>query len=489
MDGHAVRASGGETTPLLEAVREAIVRQRLAGPGDRVLVAVSGGPDSVALLDALVRLAPELRLVLAVCHVHHGLRPEADGDAQFVTRLGAQFGCVVGVERVTVRVGAGRSPEAAARAARYAALARAARAFSARRIALGHTADDQAETVLMRILQGAGPRGLAGIPVRRGRFVRPLLAVDRATVLAHLGAHGLPHVEDATNRDPAFLRNRIRHGVLPLLVREAGPRVPDALRRLAYASREAVAALDALLRPRLAAHLRPAPGGWGLDLRALDDLPPGGVKTILRLAVAKVAPADEVRAGLRVGHLDSLVRLLDAPIGARVRLPGGGLVERGRACLWIGRPGLAAAVTPVSVPGETPVPGVGLLVTADVVHPAPGHPADPAWEAWFDADLLPPDLVVRPRRPDERIVPFGSERSVRVSRLLAAAGAPRFGRAHWPILDGRAMRGERPVDDLPLWVIGVRRGRAAPITSDTRAMVRVRAMPVLVPASRQEDSP
>jgi tRNA(Ile)-lysidine synthase len=184
---------------LVEAVRAAVSRHGLLVPGDRVLVAVSGGPDSVALLHVLTALAAEHALTLAVCHVHHGLRPEADRDAAFVGALAARLGCPATVERVQVPRRPDRSPEALARAARYAALGRAARALGATRIALGHTADDQAETVLMRLLQGAGPRGLGGIPVRRGRLIRPLLDSDRAAVLAHLAAHDLPWVEDATS--------------------------------------------------------------------------------------------------------------------------------------------------------------------------------------------------------------------------------------------------------------------------------------------------
>ena len=217
----------GSAAPLvLDAVREAVVRGGLLGPGDHVLVAVSGGPDSVALLHALTLLRSELGLQLTVCHVHHGLRPEADRDAAFVEALAARLGCAAEVVRVQVPRGGGRSPEEAARLVRHAALARVARGVGAGRIALGHTADDQAETVLMRVLQGAGPRGLAGIPARRGRIVRPLLDVDRTSVLAHLAAHDLEAVDDSTNRDPKFLRNRVRHEILPLLAAQAGLRRP-----------------------------------------------------------------------------------------------------------------------------------------------------------------------------------------------------------------------------------------------------------------------
>ena len=152
-------------SPLVAAVREAVAGRRpLLDPGDHLLVGVSGGPDSVALLHALALLRAEYTLRLTVCHVHHGLRPEADRDAAFVEALAARLGCPAHVVRVELPRGGGRSPEEAARLARHAALARVARATGASRIALGHTADDQVETVLMRILEGAGPRRHPGAP-------------------------------------------------------------------------------------------------------------------------------------------------------------------------------------------------------------------------------------------------------------------------------------------------------------------------------------
>src|SRR5262245_19723142 len=258
-----------EPLPLLACLRAAAIRHRLFGPGDSVLVAVSGGPDSVALLHALAGLRAECGLTLTAGHVHHGLRPEADRDAEFVRGLAARLGCPVAVAAVRLPQRPGRSPEAAARAARYAALGRMARAAGASRIAMAHTADDQAETVLMRLLEGAGPRGLAGIPIRRGPVIRPLLEVDRAAVLAYLAAHGLPWVEDATNRDTKLLRNRIRHELLPLLGAHGWPRLPAALRRTAAASRELSEALDALLAPRVVALVRPALGGLAIALAPL----------------------------------------------------------------------------------------------------------------------------------------------------------------------------------------------------------------------------
>ena len=478
---------GHRASRLLTGVRAAVAARRLLDHGDHVLVGVSGGPDSVALLHALVVLRPAYDLRLTVCHVHHGLRPEADRDAAFVEELAARLGCPALVVRVTVPRGAGLSPEEAARDVRHAALARVARETGAGRIALGHTADDQVETVFMRVLQGAGPRGLAGIPVRRGRVVRPLLEVDRAAVLAHLELHGLEAVEDATNRDTKFLRNRVRHELLPLLTTQAGLRVPAALRRVARASREAVEALDALVRPRLHEQLTPTPVGWRLALALLGGLPVGAQKAALRMALVEVA-ADRLGSGLRAAHLAALTALLDARAGARVRLPRGVVVERGRDALWILRPaaGLESAALPV--PGRAGAGGP-MEVAAEIVPRGPDRLDASANEVWFDATLLGVEpvaggslrggLVVRPRRPGERMVPFGGTEAVRLTKLLAGAGVPRHARARWPVVT---------LEGQVIWLVGVRRGVAAPLTEATRRVLRLQAAPERPPGLPPRDA-
>ena len=172
----------------------------------------------------------------------HQLRPDSAADARFVRDLGARLG--VPVEVATVEVATRGSLEAAARQARYAALDACADRIGADRIAVGHTADDQAETVLMRLIEGTGARGLAGIPPVRGRVIRPLLECRRLALVEELGRAGLPWVEDETNRDPKFLRNRIRHELLPLLAGSYSPGIAGALARAAARVREAVEALE-----------------------------------------------------------------------------------------------------------------------------------------------------------------------------------------------------------------------------------------------------
>ena len=195
-------------------------------PGERVLVACSGGPDSTALLDALARLAPPRDWRLSVAHVDHGLREGSAHEADAVGALAERYGASFQALKVTIEPGA--SLQDRARQARHAALRDAAAASAASAVALGHTADDQAETVLMRLLSGATPRGLTAIAERTGLLARPLLRVWREETHAYCAALRLTTVDDPSNADPRFLRSRVRHELLPAL--EAV--FPGARRRL-----------------------------------------------------------------------------------------------------------------------------------------------------------------------------------------------------------------------------------------------------------------
>lgn len=206
------------------AVATAADRRGVLTPGESVLVACSGGPDSIALLDALIRLAPSRGWRLAVAHVDHGLRPESGGEALVVEA--AAHG--VPVHRLRVHVAPGSSLQDQARRARIAALRRCAGALGAGVIAFGHTADDQAETVLMRALTSATPHSLIAMAEREGYAARPLLRVWRDQTRAYCEALGLRFVDDPSNTDPRFLRTRVRHDLLPALEQV----FPGARRRL-----------------------------------------------------------------------------------------------------------------------------------------------------------------------------------------------------------------------------------------------------------------
>lgn len=222
---------------------------RMVRRGDRVLVGVSGGPDSLVLLSALTALAPEQRLNLRAVYVNHGLRPaSARKEAALVRRTGRRWGIPVSVVSRTVRRRKGESLESAARRVRYDALLKLARRFRCGAVAVGHTRDDQAETVLMWILRGTGLAGLAGIPPVRVegkvRFVRPLLAVSRLEVERFLKEQGIRPLLDRSNLSNRYTRNRIRRGLIPQLEKEYNPQLRRHLAGLAESVRADLEGLE-----------------------------------------------------------------------------------------------------------------------------------------------------------------------------------------------------------------------------------------------------
>lgn len=204
-----------EVARVRRAVARALDRDNVLRPGERVVVACSGGPDSTALLDALARLAPPRGLDLHVAHVDHALRPGSAAEARPVAHLAAQR--ALPFHALHVAVAPGGSLQDHARTARHQALRALAAQLGATAVALGHTADDQAETVLMRALSGATPRALRAMGLRDGLLARPLLRVWRAQTAAYCTALSLPVLDDPSNADPRFLRTRVRNQLLPAL--------------------------------------------------------------------------------------------------------------------------------------------------------------------------------------------------------------------------------------------------------------------------------
>jgi tRNA(Ile)-lysidine synthase len=446
--------------------------------GEAVLAAVSGGADSVALLDALRELAPALGFTLHAVHVDHGLRAESAADAAFVSDLCRAWGIPLRVERLEIARpapgGAWDGLEAEARRARYAAFRRVAAALGADRVATGHTADDQAETVVMRLLDGAGPRGLGGIAPLRGAYIRPLLETRRHLIEAHLVARGIGWRDDASNADPRFVRNRIRHDVLPFLVATWDAHAVEWLTRGAARARALEAALETEARAVLAALAHSVSGALVLPARALERLPGELAAEVLRAAAAEQGGGGALRAaGER-----ALRRVLD---GGRPRAARLGRVRCERSGPWV-RVG-AAPADPLrerawQVPGEMALPELGTHLSARCfVRPAGWRPARAPDRAEFDADRIPAWLTVRARRAGDRFRPWGGPGERRLKTFFIDAGVPRWERSRIPLLEA---------DGEIIWVAGLRRGRAAPITEDTRRILEVTlASPLAVPPGRE----
>jgi tRNA(Ile)-lysidine synthase len=403
---------------MLSTILRTIRTHELVRAGDVVIVAVSGGSDSMALLGTLWELAPRLHVRLEVATVDHGLRPEARAEGELVRSRAEAL--ELPWHGLRVDVASARRDRAswqdAARRVRLEALRALAERRGAARVALGHQADDQAETVLFRVVRGTGLAGLAGIPYARPPFIRPLLDVTRAEIARYLARRSLPFVEDPSNADPRYARARVRHRWLPLLAEE-NPRVREALVALAAAAR--------------ATH-EPGP----------DDLP----SDIGRRAVAVVARL-RARGGSR-----------------RIDVSGRRVVEvaYGRVRVEPRQPSARTTPGPVCVPGpgtySLDAEGPSLRLRAGGVSGEEGAAA-------FDADALAWPLVVRARRAGDRMRPRGGRGSRKLSDLLIDAKVPRGARDRLPVLT--------TADDVVLFVPGLRPAEQGRPSATTARLVHV----------------
>jgi tRNA(Ile)-lysidine synthase len=313
-----------EVARVLHRVVAAMRAGDMARPGATVLAAVSGGPDSLCLLHALVRLRRLLRIDVACFHFDHALRPGSERDTAFVRRQAEGLGVLFVSDRASGRPRRGQSVEAWARTVRYAALGRVVRETGAAAAATGHTLDDQAETVLLAAIRGGGLDALAGIQPSAPGLIRPLLRVRRAETEAFCSALGLRPRRDPMNRDSAYLRVAVRRRVLPGLERATGRGVAESLSRTAGLLREDARFLDELAVAAEQDVL--SRDGAGLRLRAgrLSSLPRPLQTRVVRAALAQTGVAGEVR------HVEAVIDLAVGRPGRRVTLPAGLLARRDR---------------------------------------------------------------------------------------------------------------------------------------------------------------
>lgn len=311
-------------TRLAARVLGAVKAWGLIVPGDRVVVAVSGGSDSVALAHLLAEIAPSLEAtVVALAHLNHRLRGDAsDADEQFSRALAATLGwaAVVGTEDVASDARSRHiSIERAGHDARRRFFDRTLAETNATVVATGHTADDQAETVLMRLVRGAGTRGLAGIRARRGPVVRPLLGVRRHELVSYLEARHLDWRDDESNRDVSIVRNRVRHELVPLVEQRFSPAIVESLGRLATIARDEDAFLEQVATVAAGSVVSVEGGLVRVDRERLGRLPRAIGRRVLRLALEQAAPGRAFASRHVEAALDVVERKAE---GRRLRFPG-----------------------------------------------------------------------------------------------------------------------------------------------------------------------
>lgn len=453
---------------LLEKVQKTIARYGMLNPGERVVVAVSGGPDSMVLLHLLCRLQEPLHLHLHVAHLNHGLRgEEGERDAAFVKGWVEKWGLPSTIGRIEVRKRKGSLQEAA-RHARYRFLEEVAKAVGASRIALGHTQDDLAETVLINLLRGAGLKGLAGIPpAREGRIIRPLIETSRKEILAYAESQGVPFVVDASNLSEGYLRNRIRLTLLPTLA-EYNPRIVKALARAALILREEDAYLSALAKEALSSLLLQGEEA-ALPILALEGLPPALRRRVLREAFSRVS-------GLSLSWKKTLALegLLETP-SDRLTLPGGVVALREGERLIFARkpvPGGVEAVYLLSPADEVELPAFGLRLHFMLLpKEACDLTAASPFCAFFNAEKMQGPLCVRAWRPGDRFFPLGLGGSKKLQDFFVDLKIPRWRRHSIPLLLSR---------EQIAWVVGVRIDDRFKVTEETREVLKVEAFPLEV---------
>jgi tRNA(Ile)-lysidine synthase len=451
---------------VLEKVRLTLRRWNMLARGDLVLVAVSGGADSLCLLDVMAQLSPRMDLRLHVLHVDHGLRPESGEDAEFVREVAAYYRLPCRVVKVHVERGRRRgalSPEEAARRARYEAFEQTARELRADRLATGHTADDRAETLLLRLLTGAGPEGLRGIPPVRGIYIRPLIEVFRREVEAYVRHLPFKPRLDVTNLDLRVPRNRIRHELLPLLERRYNPAVREVLSREAETLHHMVELVEERAEELEGRAVSRQGEEVVIDRDALLGAPILLQRQVLARSLRKAGGEADY-------HLVEELRrrFLEGRENPWLDIGPGLVARRIYDRIILGPRPAPGELQEVEIGGEGTyrLPGWTLRVAVE-----PWDGGDPRTavssplEALLDADRLRFPLKVRGIRPGDRFHPLGAPGTRKLQDFLVDLKVPLERRKDVAVLES---------DGEIAWVLGMRIDERFKVTPGTRKVARMR---------------
>ena len=447
-----------------------ITQHQMIQPKETVLIGVSGGVDSLALLYALHTLRHELDCQFHIAHLDHGFREDSADDAVYVAAQADRLDLPISRDRIDgpkLMLDQKLSAEVAARHARYQFYERVSERIGATKIALGHHRGDQAETVLMNLLRGAGALGLKGVlPVRDGKFIRPLLAVSRKEIEDFVAQLGLRPRRDPTNYQLDHLRNRVRLELIPILERAYNSNIQNTLNQTAellQAESDYLETLtyDAFQACRIASC---SPDTVVLDRCLFREYHLALRRRILRLAVAEVFGA--VR-DLYFNHFESMLTLIEGEAPNSVLdLPNGGAFRRAynRVLIQKSIDSHPSFEYEVAVPGHTPLPVLDAEMIATVVEPstncvATGKFPDGKFQAVFDFDRLQLPLKLRQRRDGDRFHPFGMQGRKKLKDLLIDAKIPRHERGRVPVLMSR---------DEIIWVVGYRTSEPFKVRAETK---------------------
>jgi len=443
-----------------------------------LLVAVSGGPDSVCLLHILVKLREELDIRLHIAHLNHQLRgAESEADAHYVCDLAHRLDIPATIEQRDVKAYQAQhrlSLEEAAREVRYTFLAQVAKSIGANRVAAGHTVDDHIETILMHLIRGTGTRGLRGLQPSSlwqssGNsliIIRPLLPVSRWETADYCYNYQLMPRIDASNLSLSPLRNRIRHQLLPLL-ESYNPQVAEALLRTARIAGDDLAFLDKETTRQWGKIVQKQGSTITLNKKRVLELPLALKRYLLRRVI------EDLLGNLKdieSRHIEEIIGALTKPAGKRLSLPGG-LVFSIEYNQYLIGPDQAAlspfpilgAEFPLKLPGETALPG--WRVEATITSREQMTKKDEDFTAYFDLDKTGDKLLVRPRQPGDRFQPLGMSQPKKLGEFMIDSKIPSAWRQRIPLVCS---------PQHILWVVGWRIDERVKVTEDTKQVLRIK---------------
>ena len=459
---------------ILRKVRGTIARYGMFGPGDLVLAAVSGGPDSVALIHILNTIAGEYPFQLAIAHLNHCLREgESDRDAAFVAALARKFDLPFYLEEKDVRAIQRQrrlSPEEAARQARHEFFDAVASKDGFNKIAMGHHSDDNAELVLMNLLRGSGPLGLSGIaPVRNNKIVRPLIRLKRSQILDYISEKKLAFVTDTSNTDPAYRRNQIRHHLIPELKKSYNPAIVDSLNRLGEILKAEDRWMDEALEPVFnKSVLNRTPHRISLAIPGVNGMGLAAARRIIRKAIFSVK--QDLRR-ITFLHIDAVIELAkQGQACGSLDLPGGVRVVKDTAALTIkmeSQPSQASIIEyryTIASEGITSIKEANAAIRLAEIETdkVPDFKESGKLRAFFDRDRLQFPLVVRNFRPGDRFSPLGMEGTQKLKKYFGNNKIPAHQRKKCPLLLSK---------DKIIWVAGHRIDNSVKLGPKTRRVL------------------